>query len=89
MFALITQGTRYDDLLVEAAAKAILEFWKDRSTLPKVIVPVPSLRRPALVPDFAARLARAINLPVMETFGLSNSTDLSLRCITVFSELPM
>ncbi len=62
-----TQGTRYDDLLVEAAAKAILEFWKDRSTLPKVIVPVPSLRRPALVPDFAARLARAINLPVMET----------------------
>lgn len=52
-----------DDALVEASADAIRRQW---ATQPKLIVPVPSLRRPALVRDFAARLASALNMPLVD-----------------------
>jgi ATP-dependent DNA helicase RecQ len=53
----------YADDLVEAAATILRAYWKVTSINPGGVVPVPSLRRPTLVPDFAERLARVLHLP--------------------------
>ena len=55
-------GQPFKDELVDASAKAIMQYWQ---TLPDVIIPVPSLRRPNLVPQLAQRLAHKLNLPVL------------------------
>jgi len=60
-----TQGVRYDDSLIEAAAQALLAHWKKLAAPPRQIVAVPSLRRPALVQDLASRLAQKTHLPVL------------------------
>ncbi len=52
---------RFDDDLVEAAAALITERWQP-TPAPKWVTAVPSLRRPALVADFAERLAGALGL---------------------------
>lgn len=56
------KGQVFSDDLIEASATAIRDYWQ---TLPDVIVPVPSLRRPKLVPQFAQGLAQKLNLPLL------------------------
>ena len=53
---------RFDDRLVAAAADLVRQRWGP-SPFPTWVTPVPSLRSPALVPDFAHRLADALGLP--------------------------
>ncbi len=53
---------RFDDVLVQAAAELVRTHWTP-DPRPAWVTAVPSLRRPALVPDFAARLASALGLP--------------------------
>jgi ATP-dependent DNA helicase RecQ len=53
----------YGDDLVEAAVKVLRAYWRLNGVRVYGVVPVPSLRRPTLVPDFAERLARALDLP--------------------------
>jgi ATP-dependent DNA helicase RecQ len=55
---------QYSDDLIAASADMLLEYWWTQRIKPAVVVPVPSLRRPALVPDFAQRLAQALKLPL-------------------------
>lgn len=57
-------GHQYGDDLVQASANALQDYWRSSGTKPSVIVPVPSLRRPKLVPDFVTRLAQTLNLPI-------------------------
>jgi ATP-dependent DNA helicase RecQ len=51
----------FSDRLVEAAAEMIRERWHPVPT-PLWLTAIPSKRHPALVPDFAARLAAALKL---------------------------
>ncbi len=57
------EADRYDDELVAAAADALRRHWDRERIQVSGVVPVPSLRRPTLVPDFAERLAVALGLP--------------------------
>lgn len=56
-------SNQYADELVEASASIILHNWQQWDEMPTVVTAIPSLRRPALVPNFARQLAQAINLP--------------------------
>lgn len=61
--------TSLPDTLVTASTEALRNYWKTASNRPDIIVPVPSLRRPELVPDFAQRLAQQVNLPMVEALS--------------------
>jgi len=52
----------FSDKLVGAARELIMERWQP-DPMPRWVTCVPSRRRPNLVPDFARRLADAMNLP--------------------------
>ena len=52
---------RFADELVDACAKLVRQ-WKPAAA-PTWVTAVPSRRRPTLVPDFAERLAKALDLP--------------------------
>jgi ATP-dependent DNA helicase RecQ len=52
----------YSDALVRAAADLLRDWFDTLDAPPEWITPVPSLRRPLLVPDFASRLAKALGL---------------------------
>ena len=52
---------RFDDQLVSAARELILDRWRP-VPMPEWVAFVPSLRRPELVADFAARLAASLEL---------------------------
>ena len=52
---------RFPDELVDACARLIRE-WAP-SPAPACVVPIPSLHRPELVPEFAERIAEALGLP--------------------------
>jgi ATP-dependent DNA helicase RecQ len=52
----------FDDRLVEAVTHLLLNVWRPEP-FPAWVTAIPSLRRPTLVPDFAARLAQSINQP--------------------------
>ena len=62
---LVRQGKyrdrRFSDELVEACARLVREW--NPQPVPGWVTSVPSLRHPGLVPDFAQRLADALNLP--------------------------
>jgi ATP-dependent DNA helicase RecQ len=62
---LVRQGKQidnhFDDALVSAAAQ-LVETWNPQPA-PTWVTCVPSLKRPILVPDFARRLAEALDLP--------------------------
>ena len=55
------EDNRFSDELVTACV-ALVSRWKPYPA-PRWVTCIPSLRRPNLVPDFAKRLARALNLP--------------------------
>jgi ATP-dependent DNA helicase RecQ len=59
------RGLRYNDVLVDASARALLDYMRLLPSPPDMVVPVPSMRRLTLVPDFAARLAQKTGLPVV------------------------
>ena len=54
----------YGDDLIEAAVEALRHYWQQEGIEEiRGVIPVPSLRRPQLVPDFSERLAQALGLP--------------------------
>jgi ATP-dependent DNA helicase RecQ len=58
---------RFDDILVEATVK----IWKEKIAEYdiKYVVPVPSLRHPVLVPDFARRVAEKLEIKYVEAIS--------------------
>lgn len=66
--ALVRHGrtqNRYADELMTASIEALRRHVQSLGEPSLVIVPVPSLRRPMLVPDFARQLADAFGLPYL------------------------
>ena len=63
------QDKRFSDELVEAGTKLVRE-WSPKPP-PNWVTCIPSLRHPSLVPDFARRLAAALNLPFHEVLEKS------------------
>jgi ATP-dependent DNA helicase RecQ len=59
------EKNRYAEDLVEASAEMLQDYWKAGNPRPKILVPVPSLRRPTLVSEFAQRLAAILKLPLV------------------------
>jgi ATP-dependent DNA helicase RecQ len=55
------QDGHYSDELVEACKRLMLEW--NPQPVPAWVTCIPSLRHPDLVPNFARRLAEALNLP--------------------------
>lgn len=53
----------YGDDLVGASAAALRLYWEQTGIQISGVVPMPSLRRPLLVPSFAERLAEKLGLP--------------------------
>jgi len=56
------ENGRFSDRLVQAAKNMIQQRWKP-APMPEWVTCVPSNNRPELVPNYAARLAQALNLP--------------------------
>lgn len=84
---------RFSDELVAACA-ALVREWQP-TPAPAWVTAVPSLRHPDLVPDFAARLARALDLPFVqalrriedraEQITMANSTQQARNVDGVFA----
>jgi len=76
--ALVRQGKqqdhRFDEQLVEAAARLISNRWRPNPA-PTWITCVPSKRHQTLVPDFARRLARRLSLPFVECVHKVRDTE--------------
>jgi ATP-dependent DNA helicase RecQ len=64
---------RFADELVAACADMIRSTWHPEPA-PVWVTALPSLRRPTLVPDFAARLARALGLPFVQALRKRRET---------------
>ena len=56
------ERNHFDDALVDAMAEMIIERWQP-TPAPTWVCCVPSLGHPALVPDFAKKLAARMNIP--------------------------
>jgi ATP-dependent DNA helicase RecQ len=76
--ALVRRGKqrdhRFDDQLVEAAARLIRYRWRPEPT-PSWLTCVPSRQHQTLVPDFARRLARRLGLPFVECIRKVKDTE--------------
>ena len=59
-----TTPPRFDDRLVEASAELLARWCPEKR--PEWVTCIPSRRTPALVPDFARRLAAKLELPFVE-----------------------
>jgi ATP-dependent DNA helicase RecQ len=57
---------RFRDELIEAAADLIQHRWKFPDQAPEWVTAIPSLRHKKLVPDFARKLARRLDMPFKE-----------------------
>ena len=68
------QDHRFDDRLVEAAARLIGTRWRPHPA-PAWITCVPSRRHTALVPDFARRLGRRLGLQFVECIRKVRDTE--------------
>jgi ATP-dependent DNA helicase RecQ len=68
------QDHRFDDRLVEAAARLVGNRWRP-DPAPTWITCVPSRRHQTLVPDFARRLARRLGLPFVECIRKVRDTE--------------
>jgi ATP-dependent DNA helicase RecQ len=75
---LVEQGKwrdgRFSDEVIHAAAEFISRRWHPEPA-PDWVVPVPSLRRPELVPDLAQRLAERLGLPFRQAVRCVHQTD--------------
>ena len=67
------EAGRFDDALVDAAARLTRDRWQPRPA-PTWVAAVPSLRHPDLVPDFARRLAAALGLSYRDALGKRHET---------------
>ena len=65
---------RFDDRLIAAARDLIRDRWQPDPG-PEWVTFVPSLRRPELVPDFAARLARSLGLACKDVAVRARDTE--------------
>ncbi|MCF5144948.1 DEAD/DEAH box helicase [Pseudomonas sp. PA-6-1D] len=63
----------FDDELLEICAK-IIEKWKLKER-PTWVTSIPSLRNPGLVPGFAIRLAKRLDLPFYKSLSKNTHTD--------------
>lgn len=89
------EGGQYSDELVEASAEVLQKYLIALDEMPTWVTAVPSLRRPKLVSDFAARLAKRLNLPYQavvshvkqhpEQNGLKNSYQQVMNVWDVFA----
>jgi ATP-dependent DNA helicase RecQ len=61
-----TAGKAYRDELLERSVALLQTALAEAEWSPQWVTAVPSLRRPTLVPEFAQRLAQALNLPYIE-----------------------
>jgi ATP-dependent DNA helicase RecQ len=68
------QDHRFDEQLVEAAARLVGQRWRPYPT-PTWITYVPSRRHQTLVPDLARRLARRPDLPFVECIRKVRDTE--------------
>jgi ATP-dependent DNA helicase RecQ len=68
------QDSRFDDQLVEAAACLMEDRWRPEPA-PTWITCIPSRRHQSLVPDFARRLGRRLNLPFVECIHKVRETE--------------
>jgi len=59
------QDGKFDEKLVLATASMVNSWWRP-DPYPVCVTCVPSLNHPELVPDFARRLAKKLNLPFVE-----------------------
>jgi ATP-dependent DNA helicase RecQ len=75
---LVKQGKqrdhRFDGTLVSGAADLVRDRWRP-DPIPTWVTAVPSLAHPTLVPDFAARLAHALNLPFVPCVIKTRTTE--------------
>jgi ATP-dependent DNA helicase RecQ len=75
---LVRKGKResghFDDQLVEAAVRLILQRWRP-TPAPQWLTSVPSRRHATLVPDFARRLARRLDIPFVECVSKVRDTE--------------
>src|SRR4051812_17317844 len=91
------EHNRFDDELVVACAEMVRSVWQSASA-PAWVTAVPSLRRPTLIPDFAARLAQALNLPFVQALQkrhetppqktMENSAQQMANVVDVFEVIP-
>ena len=65
---------RFDDRLVAAARDLVRDRWQPDPS-PEWVAFVPSLRRPELVPDFAARLAQSLGLACKDVVVKARDTE--------------
>ena len=68
------QDGRFDDRLVAAARDLVRDRWQPDPG-PEWVTFVPSLRRPELVPDFAARLAQSLGLACKDVVVKARDTE--------------
>jgi ATP-dependent DNA helicase RecQ len=74
---LVAQGKaqrHFDDELVAATVDLIRNRWPEVSAV-RWVTCIPSTRHPALVADFAARLAHALGLPFLPVIAKSRETE--------------
>lgn len=64
----------FDDQLVTAAARLILDRWRPQP-FPEWVTCVPSIRQPTLVSSFAKRLAGVLNLPFLPVVTKMRNTQ--------------
>jgi ATP-dependent DNA helicase RecQ len=67
------QDDRYADALVEAAAELVGRRWRP-DPYPTWVTCVPSTRHPDLVPDFAASMAKTLELPFRQVVSKTRET---------------
>ena len=63
------QDGRFSNELVSACVALLREWRPDQDPPPTWVAAIPSTRHPHLVPDFARRLAGALNLPFSDVLG--------------------
>ena len=74
---LVAEGKRrdhFDDELVDAVAEMVRSRWRPLPE-PAWITCVPSRKRPELVPDFAARLGKKLDLPFLPLVGKAKDNE--------------
>lgn len=74
---MVADGKRnghFSDQLVEAMAQMIEQRWRPTPP-PQWLTCVPSQNHPELVPDFARRLAKRLNLPFREVIRKARNND--------------
>jgi ATP-dependent DNA helicase RecQ len=88
--ALVRQGKQhdhhFDDQLVDAAARLIIDRWRPRPS-PTWVTCVASKRHRNLVPDFVRRLADRLGLPIVECIRKVKDTEPQKTRVNSFQQV--